>query len=91
VLHDFPGIHEAAVIGMPHELLGESPFAFVAPREAATFNVEVLQAFCRSRLPSHKMPSRFFVLGELPKIGAVGKVDKVGLRALAASNVSVRR
>ena len=33
VLQEFPGVHEVAVVGAPHDLLGEVPVAFVSLRD----------------------------------------------------------
>jgi len=82
-LTTYPGIHEVAVVGSPHDLLGEAPVAFVSANGGA-IDLEALQAFCRSRLPTYKMPVRFVFRSELPKIAGVGKIDRVLLRELAA-------
>lgn len=79
VLHEHPTVHEAAVVGAPHELLGEVPVAFVAPRSGASAPAEELIAFCRGRLADHKVPVRVVVQAELPK-SAAGKIDKRALR-----------
>ena len=88
VLNEFPGIHEVAVVGAPHELLGEIPMAFVSLNEAASADREALQAFCRARLAAHKVPAQFVIQPELPKLGGVGKIDKARLRAQARSAVA---
>jgi long-chain acyl-CoA synthetase len=82
-LYEFPGIHEVAVVGVPHELLGEIPVAFVSFREGDAAEVEPLRDFCRARLPGHKVPAQFIVLPDLPKLGGVAKIDKGSLRLLA--------
>jgi amino acid adenylation domain-containing protein len=79
VLHEHAAIHEAAVIGAPHDVLGEAPIAFVAMREAMSAGAEELLAFCRSRLPEYRVPARIEILDELPKNGS-GKIDKGALR-----------
>jgi acyl-CoA synthetase (AMP-forming)/AMP-acid ligase II len=80
VLYDFPGVLEVAVVGAPHELLGEVPVAFVSMRDGAAADRPALQAFCHARLPTHKVPARFVTRTELPKLGLVGKIDKAVLR-----------
>jgi long-chain acyl-CoA synthetase len=82
-LHEFAGVHEAAVVGIPHDLLGEVPVAFVSLRDAGQADADSLQAFCRSRLPAHKVPAHVVILPDLPKLGSVGKLDKTSLRAMA--------
>lgn len=83
VLSEHPTLVQSAVVGAPHPLLGEVPVAFVSMREQHHVSTEALQAFCRSRLPPHKVPVRFVPLADLPRLGATGKVDKAGLREAA--------
>jgi long-chain acyl-CoA synthetase len=83
---EFPGVHEVAVLGAPHDLLGEAPVAFLSLRDAAaSLDHDALMAFLRARLPAYKMPVRLVVRPELPKIAGVGKIDKVSLRAQVAA------
>lgn len=85
VLHEYPGVHEVAVVATPHELLGEAPVAFIAMQdEAGGANAEALQAFCRERLTGYKVPVRIVFRSELPKLGGVGKIDKGALRELVS-------
>ena len=46
VLLEHPDVQEAAVIGVPHTVLGEDVGAFVVCRAGSTCTVESLQAFC---------------------------------------------
>jgi amino acid adenylation domain-containing protein len=88
VLSEHESVHEVAVVGEAHELLGEVPVAIVTARGGAVDVPNVL-AFCRSRLAAHKTPSRIIVRDELPKTGA-GKIDKRQLREwLQMETVSV--
>jgi len=83
VLQEYPGVFEVAVVGAPHDLLGEVAVAFLSLRDGYREDLESLQAFCRSRLAAHKVPARFVIQPELPKLGAVGKIDKARLREAA--------
>jgi long-chain acyl-CoA synthetase len=75
VLHEHPAVHEAAVIGVPHPLLGEVPVAHVVLREAGQATELDLIVFCRVRLAEPKVPSRIVFSSDLPKSGS-GKIDK---------------
>jgi acyl-coenzyme A synthetase/AMP-(fatty) acid ligase len=69
-------------VSVPDEILGEAPIVFVAMRQADAA-VDELQLFCAKRLPPCRVPARLVVRPELPKLGAVGKIDRVSLRAAA--------
>jgi amino acid adenylation domain-containing protein len=84
VLHAHPAVDEAAVIGAPHEFLGEAPVAFVALNTAIDDPQNTLRAFCAPRLEPHKVPLRIITVDELPKLPGSGKLDRQTLRGLAA-------
>ncbi len=84
VLQDHSGVHEVAVVGMPDDLLGEVPVAVVSARPGASLDARGLLAFCRKRLPPHKVPSRVLVAHDVPK-GPTGKIDKRTVKAQLAA------
>jgi acyl-CoA synthetase (AMP-forming)/AMP-acid ligase II len=87
VLHEHPAVHEAAVVGAPHELLGEVPVAFVSLQAGSTAVPEEIRRYCSTRLADHKVPVRVFLEAELPKSPA-GKIEKQPLRRLCAELVA---
>ncbi len=84
VLHAHPTVYEAAVVGAPHELLGEAPVAFVVLKAPMVDPQTVLRGFCAAQLPPHKVPLKMIVRTELPRLPGSGKLDRAPLRSLAA-------
>jgi malonyl-CoA/methylmalonyl-CoA synthetase len=72
-LQEQPEIAEAAVIGMPDQLRGELPIAFVVARPS--FDIVSMERRCQENLASFKVPRRFVLLDQLPR-NALGKVQK---------------
>jgi long-chain acyl-CoA synthetase len=79
VLYQHPAVHEAAIIGIPHPLLGEAPAAHVVLRDRVRATAGDLVAYCREQLPAHKVPVEVEFHDDLPKSGA-GKLMKSALR-----------
>jgi long-chain acyl-CoA synthetase len=88
VLVGDPSVLEAAVIGVPDEKWGEVVVAYVQPRPGSTVDPSALQSLCARSLTGFKRPTAFFVVDAIAK-NAVGKIDKVSLRA-AHAEVSAR-
>jgi acyl-CoA synthetase (AMP-forming)/AMP-acid ligase II len=66
---------EAAVVGMPDEILGVVPAALIVPI-AKEINQEELLVHCARSLPRYKTPHDLFAVSALPKNGN-GKVDRL--------------
>ncbi|HTE47254.1 MAG TPA: AMP-binding protein [Gemmatimonadaceae bacterium] len=80
LLLEDPRIREAAVVGVPDELRGEVPIAYVVTEEA--FEPAALDAVCRAQLASFKIPRAFVRVDSLPRT-ALGKIQKHLLPPLA--------
>ncbi|HSY43828.1 MAG TPA: AMP-binding protein, partial [Candidatus Acidoferrum sp.] len=83
VIYHYPGVKEAAVIGVPDERRGELPMAFVSPAEGQTLVEKDLHQFIREKLADFKTPKQIIILPVLPK-NATGKILKTELRKMAA-------
>ncbi|PKA60828.1 putative acyl-activating enzyme 1, peroxisomal [Apostasia shenzhenica] len=81
VIFSHPAVLEAAVVGRPDDLWGETPCAFVKLKEGARASGEEIIEFCRGKLP-HYMAPRTVIFDELPKT-STGKVQKFILRERA--------
>jgi long-chain acyl-CoA synthetase len=74
-LYEHPGVREVAVIGAPHESLGEEVVAAVALKEGAEATPDELRDFMKQRVAAYKYPRVIWLVDELPK-GPTGKILK---------------
>ncbi|HEX5228933.1 MAG TPA: AMP-binding protein [Bryobacteraceae bacterium] len=72
-LQEQEGIAEAAVAAAPDRVRGEVPVAFVVPTR--DIDLRALEATCREKLASFKVPRAFVLIDKLPR-NALGKVQK---------------
>jgi long-chain acyl-CoA synthetase len=79
VIYQFPGVKEAAVIGMPDARRGEQPVAFVVAVEGQTLDERALLQFVRGKLADYKIPKHVVFMPALPR-NATGKILKTALR-----------
>ncbi|EGJ0170632.1 medium-chain fatty-acid--CoA ligase [Escherichia coli] len=81
ILLQHPKIHDACVVAMPDERLGERSCAFVvlkAPHHSLSLE-EVVAFFSRKRVAKYKYPEHIVVIEKLPRT-ASGKIQKFLLR-----------
>ena len=78
-----PAVLESAVIGIPHELWGETPLAVVVLRkEVPAPPADELMGFLKGQIAGYKMPKGGIVLSESLPRNASGKVLKRELRKI---------
>ena len=87
---EHPAVREVAVVGVPHDVLGEDVAAFVVRNPGAPLTDEQLKAFCAERLADYKRPRQITFVDELPR-NATGKVMKHQLVHPAASPTGTSR
>ena len=79
VLYHTGQIRQAAVIGLPDEVLGQSIKAFIVAKNGNQLDCQSILDFCAEKMPRHMVPKYVEVLSELPKTSS-GKVDYPALR-----------
>ena len=72
-LYEHPDVAEAAVIGMPHDELGEEVGAAVALKSGKSVEPDELKEHVKERVAAYKYPRRVWIVEELPK-GPTGKI-----------------
>ena len=72
VLHTYPKIAKATVVGIPDKLRGEVVRATISLKAGEVTTEEEIRRFCRQRLANYKVPKQIVFLSSLPKT-ATGK------------------
>jgi fatty-acyl-CoA synthase len=88
-LYAHPDIGDVQVIGVPSERYGEEVMAWVRPKEGATPTVESLEAFCRGRIASNKIPRHWKFVESFP-MTVTGKVQKYLMREASVEELGLQ-
>jgi long-chain acyl-CoA synthetase len=83
-LYEHDAVAEVAVVGLPHDDLGEEVGAAVALKPGREATEDELRTFAKSRLAAYKYPRHVWIVEELPK-GPTGKILRREVRAPEAS------
>jgi long-chain acyl-CoA synthetase len=75
VLHEIDGVRQAAVVGVPDELLGHAVRAYVVLEDGVQLSDHDIRVFAREKLESYMVPGEVFFLDELPHTDS-GKIRK---------------
>jgi malonyl-CoA/methylmalonyl-CoA synthetase len=78
-INALPGVLESAVIGIPHDDLGEAVTAVVVARPGHALAEDGLIAKLKAEIAGFKVPKRVHFVADLPR-NAMGKVQKSVLR-----------
>jgi fatty-acyl-CoA synthase len=89
-LHAHPAVLDVAVVGLPHEVLGEVACACIVLVEGAIVTGDEIKDFCREMLADYKVPDLVRFLDSFPMTGS-GKVRRVELARMISAEESSRR
>lgn len=89
-IYAHPAIQDVAVVGLPHEVLGEVVCACIVPVEGAIVTGAEVKEWCRGALADYKVPDLVRFLDSFPLTGS-GKVRRVELARMITAEESSRR
>jgi long-chain acyl-CoA synthetase len=75
----YPKIKDLVIVGIPDELKGEAPKAFVQLKEGETASEDDIRAFCKEKMAPYKVPVAVEFIAEVPR-SASGKALRRMLR-----------
>ena len=75
LVYQFPGIFEAAVIGIEDKLRGQAGACFYSTHDGQDINVRELKKFLQANLALYKIPREFHLMEKLPRT-STGKIAK---------------
>jgi fatty-acyl-CoA synthase len=88
-LHSHPDISDVQVIGVPSERYGEEVMAWVKAKEGANPTAESLEAFCRGRIATNKIPHYWKFVESFP-MTVTGKVQKYLMREASVEELGLQ-
>lgn len=74
-------IESVCVFSLPHEMAGEIVAAAVVLKKHSQIQTHELESWCREKITSYKVPTRWFILKTMP-VSTRGKISRRSLREL---------
>ncbi|MEP6849611.1 MAG: long-chain fatty acid--CoA ligase [Acidobacteriota bacterium] len=79
VIITHPAVSLCAVIGVPHDRMGEEVKAYLVLKQGAELNIDEFITWCKTQFAANKYPREVEIRDSLP-IGGTGKIFKRALR-----------
>ena len=86
IILQIPEIQNVAVVGRPHDVLGEELVAFVVLRAGVALKKNEIRRYVFANLANYKFPDHIYLISDMPTILA-GKIDKKILSDWAINGV----
>src|ERR1022692_3990735 len=88
-LYAHPDVSDVQVIGVPSVRYGEEVMAWVKAREGSTPTADTLEAFCRGRIATNKIPGHWKFVDAFP-MTVTGKVQKYLMRQASVEELGLQ-
>ena len=82
VIERHPVVAISCVVGLPDDIKGHKPYAFVQLKPGQTIDEETLRKYVINNVATYQIPRKLWILDKLP-MTQIGKIDKRALAALA--------
>jgi len=87
-LHTHPLVKQAAVVGIPDEVKGGIPMAYIILKDNSKLDSNEIIAYCKNNIASYKVPRYVEFVSGLP-LTSSGKVQKVELKERAIKQLGL--
>jgi fatty-acyl-CoA synthase len=87
-LYTHPDVSDVQVIGVPSEKYGEEVMAWVKLREGAAVSSDALDAYCRGKIATYKIPRYWKFVDSFP-MTVTGKIQKFKMREVAVDELGL--
>ncbi len=88
-LYGHPAVSDVAVIGVPSERYGEEVMAWVRLKPGATATGQDLDAFCRGKIATYKIPRHWKFVEAFPST-VTGKIQKFKMRSMSVEELGLQ-
>jgi fatty-acyl-CoA synthase len=89
-LYRHPAVSAVSVIGVPSERYGEEVMAWVITKPGAACDAAALDAHCRGKIATYKIPRYWKFVESLPST-VTGKVQKFRMREISVEELDLHR
>jgi fatty-acyl-CoA synthase len=88
-LYTHPDVSDVQVIGVPSARYGEEVMAWVKVREGASLSTDDLDAYCRGKIATYKIPRYWKLVDGFP-MTVTGKIQKFRMREQAVDELGLQ-
>lgn len=82
-LAEYPGVAEAAVIGLPHDVYGEEVAVAIRAAAGSTIDLDDVREYLIGRVARYKVPKHWRLVPDFPR-SSLGKIQKFEMKGLFA-------